>query len=186
VSCVHRSGYGVRDPDELTEEEIDDLVDEWQPESLIPPGSGSFVPAHTPVVERHEADGKRVLLEGDSQPKLNMASNNFLGLASHPDIKRVAIDTLEEYSCGSCGPRGFYGTTDKHVELEASIARFMGVSDAICYSGACLRVGVAAASCYTRVPSELLPRTPWCRLTLFTALQPRCLVARQWRARVSL
>jgi hypothetical protein len=39
------------------------------------------------------------------------------------------------YSCGSCGPRGFYGTTEKHVQLEVALAKFMGVAEAICYSG---------------------------------------------------
>jgi serine palmitoyltransferase len=35
---------------------------------------------------------------------------------------------------GSCGPRGFYGTIDVHLELEEKAAKFMGVEEAILYS----------------------------------------------------
>jgi hypothetical protein len=45
--CWCGRGYGARNPDELTEEEIDDLVDTWEPEPLIPP-SKVRVPALTP------------------------------------------------------------------------------------------------------------------------------------------
>ena len=47
-----------------------------------------------------------------------MASNNL--------VKKAAENTLEKYGCGSCGPRGFYGTIDLHIEFEKAIARFMG------------------------------------------------------------
>ena len=129
------SGYGARNPDELTEEEIDELVDTWEPEPLIPPGSVVHAPFEVPVITRHAPDGKHVYIEGDSSPKLNLASNNFLGYASNPSVKAAAKETLEVYSCGSCGPRGFYGTTEKHVQLEVALAKFMNSAEAICYSG---------------------------------------------------
>lgn len=43
-------------------------------------------------------------------------------------------DALNKYGCGSCGPRGFFGTIDVHLELEARLAKFMGTEDAIIYS----------------------------------------------------
>jgi len=51
-------------------------------------------------------------------------------------VRKAASDTLQEYSVGSCGPRGFYGTTLKHLELESALAAFMGTPEAITYSDA--------------------------------------------------
>merc|ERR1719240_1181880 len=48
---------------------------------------------------------------------------------------------MEVYGFGACGPRGFYGTSKLHLELEGSIATFMRTDDAIQYSA-----GVATAS----------------------------------------
>jgi serine palmitoyltransferase len=41
---------------------------------------------------------------------------------------------VESYGVGSCGPRGFYGTFDVHLDLEAALAAFMGTQEAIIYS----------------------------------------------------
>ena len=72
---------------------------------------------------------------------LNMASHDFLGMGSDPDIKNVSRETLQKYGCGACGPRGFYGTIDVHMELEDEMARFFQTESAILYSDA------ASATC---------------------------------------
>jgi 7-keto-8-aminopelargonate synthetase-like enzyme len=41
---------------------------------------------------------------------------------------------LQEVGCGTCGPRGFYGTTVDHLELEKRIAEFIGTDKSIIYS----------------------------------------------------
>ena len=41
-------------------------------------------------------------------------------------IKEVAQAALDKYGCGSCGPRGFYGTIDVHLKIEEEIAKFLG------------------------------------------------------------
>lgn len=41
---------------------------------------------------------------------------------------------LSFYGVGSCGPRGFYGTIDTHIDLEKRIASFMATEQAIVYS----------------------------------------------------
>ena len=46
-------------------------------------------------------------------------------MGSNPIIKKSAKATLEKYGCGSCGPRGFYGTIDLHLDFENLIAKFM-------------------------------------------------------------
>ncbi len=48
---------------------------------------------------------------------LNLASTNFLGLGGTPEMIDVASRTVEKYGVGSCGPRGFYGTIDVHLEV---------------------------------------------------------------------
>jgi serine palmitoyltransferase len=57
-----------------------------------------------------------------------------LGLAQHPSVKSVAQTALEKYGCGSCGPRGFYGTIDVHLGFEKAISKYMKTEEAICYS----------------------------------------------------
>jgi len=41
---------------------------------------------------------------------------------------------LKTYGCGACGPRGFYGTVDTHMKLEARLAKFFGAEEGIIYS----------------------------------------------------
>jgi serine palmitoyltransferase len=48
-------------------------------------------------------------------------------------VQRRARETVERYGVGSCGPRGFYGTFDVHLELEKALAHFMGQEEAIIY-----------------------------------------------------
>jgi len=55
-------------------------------------------------------------------------------MAENPEIKKTAVAALQTYGCGSCGPRGFYGTMDVHLELEKKIAEFMQTEASIVYS----------------------------------------------------
>lgn len=54
-----------------------------------------------------------------------MSTYDFLGSSQVKDLKKASSDALLKYGCGSCGPRGFYGTIDVHLTLEASVAKFM-------------------------------------------------------------
>lgn len=78
----------------------------------------------------------KVLTPGSTAPTsvLNLASANFSGLAGNEHIKSKAIECLRGYGVGSCGPPGFYGTFDVHIQLERSLAQFLGVEAAIIYS----------------------------------------------------
>ncbi|KXZ44729.1 hypothetical protein GPECTOR_63g54 [Gonium pectorale] len=49
-------------------------------------------------------------------------------------IQAVSAATVEKYGVGSCGPRGFYGTIDVHLQLEAELAEHFGTEAAIMYS----------------------------------------------------
>jgi serine palmitoyltransferase len=68
-------------------------------------------------------------------------------LAIHP-VKEASLAALDRYGCGSCGPRGFYGTIDVHLQLEKAVADFTGTDDAILYSdGASTVTSTIAAFC---------------------------------------
>lgn len=78
---------------------------------------------------------------------LNFGTSDFLGRsASDSLIKEAAVKALDKYGCGSCGPRGFYGTVDVHLELESAISAFIGTDDAILYSDGASTVSSTVAA----------------------------------------
>eukprot|EP00607_Mallomonas_marina_P004143 CAMPEP_0182426370 /NCGR_PEP_ID=MMETSP1167-20130531/12845_1 /TAXON_ID=2988 /ORGANISM="Mallomonas Sp, Strain CCMP3275" /LENGTH=405 /DNA_ID=CAMNT_0024607733 /DNA_START=397 /DNA_END=1614 /DNA_ORIENTATION=+ len=79
-------------------------------------------------------DGNYAKIRGKDLPILNLSSFDFLGLGQLEAVKVASREALEFYGCGSCGPRGFYGTIDQHLKLEAAIANFMRTPEAISYS----------------------------------------------------
>ncbi|XP_045868019.1 serine palmitoyltransferase 1-like [Meles meles] len=48
--------------------------------------------------------------------------------------KAAALASLKKYGVGTCGPTGFYGTFDVHLDLEDRLAKFMKTEEAIIYS----------------------------------------------------
>lgn len=119
----------------LSEEEIDELVDEWQPEPLVAPQT---------AFEEAENE-KRPVIVGQSGPRcklnngrtvINLASYNFYNLIANESLKEKAIQTLRTYGVGPCGPPGFYGTQDVHMNTEAAIASHLGTQACIVYSQA--------------------------------------------------
>src|SRR4029077_20525947 len=65
---------------------------------------------------------------------LNFCANNYLGLADPPAIIAAAHKALEDHGFGLASVRFICGTQDLHKALEARIARFLGMGDAILYS----------------------------------------------------
>jgi serine palmitoyltransferase len=63
-----------------------------------------------------------------------MATYNFLDFVGDKAVEEAAIASVRKYGVGSCGPRGFYGTIDCHLELEERLAKFCRVEEAILYS----------------------------------------------------
>ena len=119
----------------LTEEEIDDLVDEWTPEPLV---------GRTNAFEEGELE-KRIVVVGPTGPRVklntgrtvtNLASYNFYNFNANENLKERAIQTLRTYGVGPCGPPGFYGTQDVHMKVEADIAAFLGTTACIIYAQA--------------------------------------------------
>ncbi|KAG8769096.1 serine palmitoyltransferase component, partial [Serendipita sp. 397] len=194
-----RAAREARNFVKLTEQEVDDLVDEWTPEPLVPELSQAALTAwsKTPIIVGPASSRPRVtnalidpslaltpsnptldpsvLANAKTKEVINLASFNFTlapsssssssssgsssvssassavlitstgassnstsspkGTAEQPlPGTETAINTLRKYGLGSCGPPGFYGTIDVHLELEKNIASFLGTESAIIYS----------------------------------------------------
>jgi glycine C-acetyltransferase len=69
----------------------------------------------------------------DGKKVLNFCSNNYLGLANHPDIVAAAKKSLDEMGIGPGAVRSIAGTMTLHIELEKRLAAFKGVEAAITF-----------------------------------------------------
>src|SRR5262244_2399407 len=63
----------------------------------------------------------------DGKKVLNLASNNYLGLTTHPKLREAALEATRKYGVGSGAVRTIAGTMKIHMELEEKIARFKNV-----------------------------------------------------------
>jgi 8-amino-7-oxononanoate synthase len=63
-----------------------------------------------------------------------LGSNNYLGLANHPEVKEAAGVALATYGTGVAGSRLLNGTLDLHLELEQKLAEFTRREDALTFS----------------------------------------------------
>lgn len=116
----------------LDPKDVDELVESWEPEPLYSEkekqAEADFPLA--PEVERYA--GPYLTVNG--KDLLNFGSFGFLGLSSNAEVKEVAKAGVRKFGVGSCGPRGFYGTFDVHLQLEQDLARFFGSDDAVVFS----------------------------------------------------
>ena len=71
-----------------------------------------------------------------AKPVLNLCANNYLGLASHPDVVRAAHDALDRWGYGLSSVRFICGTQEIHKQLERRLSEFLGTDDTILY-GSC-------------------------------------------------
>lgn len=69
----------------------------------------------------------------DGREVVNLCSNNYLGLANHPEVVAGAKMALEQYGNGTASVRFICGTFKIHLELEAAIADFTGMQRAATY-----------------------------------------------------
>jgi glycine C-acetyltransferase len=69
----------------------------------------------------------------DGKKVLNFCSNNYLGLANHPQIVSAAKKAADEMGVGPAAVRTIAGTTGLHLELEKRLAAFKGVEAAITF-----------------------------------------------------
>jgi glycine C-acetyltransferase len=94
------------------------------------------------------------VLEGEQKPVavfdgkevINLSSNNYLGLTTHPKLRRAAIEATRRYGVGSGAVRTITGTMKIHMELEQQIARFKQVEACVVFqSGFAANAGTVSA-----------------------------------------
>ncbi len=96
------------------------------------------------IIEREQ--GAKVRIDG--REVILLSSNNYLGLASHPEIKKAAVSAIEKYGCGSGASRLISGSMELHKELEEKIASFKKKESAILFnSGYTANLGVLSSIC---------------------------------------
>lgn len=67
---------------------------------------------------------------------INLCSNNYLGLSSHPVVLEAAKETIDSHGFGLSSVRFICGTQDIHKKLEEKISDFLGTEDTILYAAA--------------------------------------------------
>ncbi|HET9182966.1 MAG TPA: glycine C-acetyltransferase [Candidatus Angelobacter sp.] len=82
----------------------------------------------------------------DGRHVINIASNNYLGLTTHPKLREAAMAALKKYGVGSGAVRTVAGTMKIHMELEQKIARFKNVEACVVFqSGFTANAGTVSA-----------------------------------------
>ena len=76
--------------------------------------------------------GPVVMMEG--KERIQLGSNNYLGLTGDERVKQAARDALERYGTALTGSRFLNGTIPLHLELESEIADWMGSDDALVFT----------------------------------------------------
>jgi glycine C-acetyltransferase len=85
-------------------------------------------------------------LKVDGKKVLNFCSNNYLGLANHPELAKAAKKAIDKMGVGPGAVRTIAGTMDLHVELDRRMAKFKKVDAAISFqSGFTANLGVIPA-----------------------------------------
>src|SRR5246127_3877013 len=94
------------------------------------------------------------ILEDEQKPKatfdhrlvVNLSSNNYLGLTTHPRLREAALDATRRLGVGSGSVRTIAGTMDIHMELERRLAAFKKTEAVVVFqSGFAANAGTVAA-----------------------------------------
>jgi len=84
----------------------------------------------------------------DGRTRVNLGSNNYLGLAGDPQVVEAAVAALRQYGTSAAGSRLLNGTTRLHLTLERELAEHYGTEDAVLTSaGVNANVAVLSTSC---------------------------------------
>src|SRR5438874_2525311 len=91
-------------------------------------------------------DEQEPLCTFDGKQVINLASNNYLGLCTHPRLREAALEATKKFGVGSGAVRTIAGTMKIHVELEEKIARFKNVEACVVFqSGFTANAGTVSA-----------------------------------------
>lgn len=97
---------------------------------------------YKPLVVMDSPSEARITVNGKANV-INLASNNYLGLANHPKLKAAAIAAVEKYGAGAGAVRPIIGNMSLHIELERRLAEFKHVEATLVFqSGFTANAGV--------------------------------------------
>lgn len=109
---------------------VEKLIDEFDPDDLV-----KNVPSNMMLPDVY------------NQNTIDVASFDVFGLSE--ENKDEVVEVIRRYGVGTCGPRGFYGTLDLHLELEKTIGEELGAECAIVYPNNFTAVN-SVISCFCR------------------------------------
>lgn len=123
---------------QLSERDVDSLIDEWEPEPLVHhEPRQKWRLDKIPVIQGSGIENYVNITRGEGKESysnvFNCASNNFLQLSENPSVLNEVKKTIKNYGVGACGPAGFYGNQDVHNTLEYDLARFFGTENTVLY-----------------------------------------------------
>src|SRR6476659_8844893 len=82
----------------------------------------------------------------DGRSVVNLSSNNYLGLTTHPKLREKALEAIERYGVGTGSVRTIAGTMSLHVELERRLAEFKHTEATVVFqSGFTANAGTVSA-----------------------------------------
>ncbi len=97
---------------------------------------------HLRIVE--SAPDSWIMLEG--RQVLNLCSNNYLGLASHPQVREAAVQATQQWGCSSGASPLITGNSSLHEDLEHRLATFINTEATLLYSsGYTANLGIISA-----------------------------------------
>lgn len=91
---------------------------------------------YIPIRVLESSQGAWVTIEG--RKVLNLCSNNYLGYANHPEVKKAAIEAIQEYGVGAGAVRSIAGTSAIHLKLEERVASFKHMEACLSFQGGLL------------------------------------------------
>lgn len=99
---------------------------------------------YRPLTELLSAQGAKVTIRG--KEVIQLSSNNYLGLTTHPKLKKAALEAVEKYGAGTGSVRTIAGTFQMHEEFEQKLAKFKHTEAALVFqSGFTANVGVISS-----------------------------------------
>src|SRR5215510_8162775 len=108
-------------------------IDQWRSE-------GTF--QRLRILESESAAASRF----DGKEVINLASNNYLGLTTHPKLREAALRATRDFGVGSGAVRTISGTMSLHMQLEERIAVFKHVEACVVFqSGFAANAGTVSA-----------------------------------------
>src|SRR6202142_2827803 len=120
------NGYSMKN----TEETVLDLFEKCRKYTAAKDVMAAGFYPYFHVVESEQ--NPEVIVEG--RKMIMLGSNNYLGLTSHPKVKKAAIEATKKYGRGCAGSRFLNGTLDIHVKLEEKLASFFSKEASLTFS----------------------------------------------------